>query len=322
MSSSDVVHYVSVIEDNLYLTWQQEVQLYNFKELGIADQLWIVILYQGASPNSAVIEPLLKEHRHRIRLYQNTQPRDIVSGYKAMNKPWGISRLLQEEPQLGRFLFSIDSDVWFKRPVKFDTMQDDHIWYGSDCSSYLNSAHWQEQKQFTFDELDRITRIAGVTASTFQKINDRAVGAQLLFKDVDWQFFATVAEDAWRIHDALKEIHDNGKSNQHWVAEMLSFILHMLRVRDVGGIATHDELRFAWATTSDDAEFASYNIVHMAGVFERDGPCFCKERYTSVTPWQCPRGLDYVTAKGASQGYIALLSRYRSYLERELGKHL
>lgn len=314
------VNYVSVIEDNLYLTWQQEVQLFNFIETGIAANLWIVVLHQGTSPNKC-IDNLLKVHPERVRTYQNTQPNHIVGGYKAMNKPWGISRLLQQEPQLGRCLFSIDSDVWFKRPVDFNDMLKDDVWYGSLCSSYLNASHWQKDKNFSPEEMDRITQIAGVDVQAFKTIDDRAIGAQLFFKNVDWQFFAAVAEDAWRIHDALKEIHDGGKANQHWVGEMLSFILHIFRVKGKDGIATHQELEFAWGTTTMDAEYERFNIVHMAGVFEREGPCFCKERYTTVKPWDCPKTLAYATAGGASRGYVDLIQRFAasSYLRGHLG---
>ena len=227
-----------------------------------------------------------------------------------MNKPWGISRLLQEEPALGRILFSIDSDVWLKRPIDFTKMQQDERWYGSSCSSYLDANHWQLGKYFTDEELDRVTRIAGVSAAEYKMMNDRAIGAQLLFKDVSWPLFAAVAEDAWRIHDALKEIHEGGKENQHWVGEMLSFMLHILRVKGPDGVASSAELDFAWATTQDEAEFERHHMVHMAGAFERDGPYFCKERYTLVKPWACKKGFSYVTAAGASASYIDLMQRY------------
>ena len=318
------VQYVSVIEDNTYLCWQQEVQIYNFIEMGIAKNLWVVILYQGASVNQECISSIMKLHAERVRIYRNTQPERIVSGYKALNKPWGISRLLQQEPHVGHSLFSIDSDVWFKRPVNFANMLTNDMWYGSLCSSYLSSAHWRNDKHFTKDEMNRITQIVDINAEDFSTIDDRAIGAQLLFKDVDWRFFAAVTEDAWRIHDALKEVHDNGKENQHWVAEMLSFILHIYRVKGKSGIATHTELDFAWATTTDTEQFEKFNIIHMAGVFERNGPCFCKERYISVTPWDCPRGMTYATATGSSQAYVALIQRYvtSAYFRRNSSKQM
>jgi len=48
----DPVNYVSIIEDNLYMLWQTEVQIHNFRKLGLLEQLTVVLLHRSDQPSS------------------------------------------------------------------------------------------------------------------------------------------------------------------------------------------------------------------------------------------------------------------------------
>lgn len=312
------MQFVSVIEDKIYLCWQQEVQLFNFRQLGIAESLWIVVLYSGDKPNYDLLQKLYQFHPcpNQIKCIKNTQPRHILNDYVAMNKPWGISQLLKQEPTVGKALFSIDSDVWLKAPMDFAFLVRD-VWYGSDCTSYLSWRHWRNDKKLTPQEIKRIVNITGIDVDTY-KVLDRCIGAQLIFTDVTSDFFDMVTTDAWRMHDALKEIHEDGKENQFWVAEMLSFLLHMLKQKGQLRLQDHSSLQFAWADTKDGEWYDRCNIVHMAGPFNRDGPFFCKQLYNQQAPWDHPLGLKHAAESGATRDYVALVRAYAKSIGKEI----
>lgn len=312
------VQYVSVIEDTIYMTWQQEVQLYNFKKLGIAAQLWIVVLYCEAAPQPC-IDVLRKKHPvpTQVRYYRNTQPLHFMQAYRAMNKPFGIAQLLKDvhvtaeaRRALHATLYSLDADVIFKQAPHYDSkVLFDTKWYGSNCAAYLNRLHWLNDKHLTERELARVIGIVrNSSLSSFATLDSCCIGAQLLFKHVNADFFDAVAQDAWCIYDALKEIHDAGKPNQFWVAEMLSFVLHILRVKGSAGLATNRAFDFAWATSRDDDVYRACNIIHMAG--KVDAETFDKQAYITRSPWDDLDDLRKYVTIGASSDYVKVIQNY------------
>lgn len=257
------MRFVSVIEDKLYLLWQQEIQLRNLEEKG--HKGIVIILYKGA-----ISEYAKSLSRHgEVYYFENDSP---FQSYLPSNKAWGLYKLLVKYPQYGKNLILIDSDVLVRMIPSVNT----DINWGADCDSYLGYNYMKQH--LTDRQLEDV--LCGIIPLDRLKTL-KGAGAQYFFRDIDARTCLHVATDSIRIYEKMKKYQSEGSQIQVWTAEMWAWLWN-LAARD--GIEISPELDFTWATSPIN-EYPTKNFLHIAGVTSKEMGMFFKGLYTISTPW-------------------------------------
>lgn len=271
--------YISVIEDKVYLLWQQEVQIKNLEELGELDKLTVVILYQGDSP-SVYARTLAQQCD--VKYY----PVPDYQGYSPMNKPYGMMKYLEEVGRQENVML-IDSDVIFKLPQNTENFTDPDTWYMSNCDGYLGIDYLL--KHLSEKQLREVFALANLEEDN---VLSRYVGggAQYFFKHISAEDCKEVANLCIPLYTLLKSFETKV---QVWTAEMWAWLF--VGIRQGYTLEISHDLDFCWAT--DPATMWNHkNILHLAGVVSKETGHFYKGFYTRQPPW-VKLDFSYVTNK-------------------------
>ena len=305
------VQYIVPLEDCTYLLWQSEILLYNFQQLGIQDQLWFSILCSGNPSEHALKLQSFHSSPHQVRFYENDAPH--WQEYKAICKPYGVAKILEEIPELGKLIFVMDSDILLTRPIDFDGLIEDDCIYGSDTTSYLSFNHFHQDRDVSLEEMKRFTDIVGIPMEDYQSAekNHSIIGAQYLFKNVDSAFFYKISSNAWTMYSYASDLSNRGSQIQHWCAEMISMLLNSIQRVGVTKVKVASSLDFTWATDAIDT-YDDYSICHMAGVTKDHPTIFNKQKYTSQSPWECSEAdWKYMTNKNTcAYKWVEVIKEY------------
>ncbi|RYE19177.1 MAG: hypothetical protein EOP45_13040 [Sphingobacteriaceae bacterium] len=276
------------------MIWQSEILLYNFQKLGIANQLWFSVLYSSRMSGPSKQAKHLADYHSNVRFYFNDAAhwRD----YKAICKPFGVGKLLEDIPELGHCVFVMDPDIIFTKPIDFtpEMIRDDLI-YGSDTTSYLSFNHFHKDRDVSIEHMTKLCHIVSPSCNIVEQYKSAAdkhsvVGAQYLFKSVDAAFFFKIAKDSWNMYEYGLVIQKEGNQAQIWCMEMMAFLLNSIQRAGVDKVKTSKILDFNWATDNID-EYGKHPICHMAGVTNNSAQ-FNKQLYDQSPPWD-PRMNDY-----------------------------
>lgn len=295
--------YVSVITDYTYLLWQQEIQAFNFRKLGILDDLVVVVLHDPGIPlsdHARQLGTLVQTH-----YFENDQPR---RHYTPSNKPWGLMKLLEQHPEYGHRLFLLDSDVIFRETLDF-TKLEGPTWYVSDSGAVGYLGYNYLKAMLGHEQVEEMANLVGLTAERLQLEQPNSGGAQYYMKDVTSEFCRTVAHDSIKLYDwAIQQKRESGTYKiQVWTAEMWSWLWNAFKTVPV---RTHPEMNFAWAahTLSD---WETQKMLHLAGVVGTEKGCFFKGKYTQQIPWEVESNFDFVDRSRCWGPYVELIEEYR-----------
>ena len=305
------MHFIVALDDSIYQLWQAEVLLYHFQKLGLQQQLWLSILYDGQTPPSLAAQRIQQRHSN-TRIYANDFPHPWHQ-YKPICKPFGCAKLLEEHPELGQCCFLMDSDIMLAKPISFTAkMLNNDCIYGSDTASYLSFHHFHHDRNVSLEHMQKLCDIVGPDLlSSYRKAH--VIGAQYLFKNVDAAFFHKVSTDAWHLHQYALQIQQEGNKCQTWVmGEMLSMLLNCIQRVGLRKVKTCRALDFGWGTDPySDFDEKKHAIFHMAGITRESGQ-FDKQRYVAFSPWD-PQAKDmsYITDKTTcAQKWRELVEEY------------
>lgn len=293
------MHYVTVLQDKIYLLWQLEILHENLKELGEADQLIAVVVFDG------VISDYAKELGQKIRIVF-CRDLDEHRAYVAAVKPYGLMRLLKAYPELGQNLFLIDTDVLFREKIDFSKFEK-QAYYMSDCANYLGYDYLQNQMDL--QQLKRMTDVVSpdLTWEILCEKDRLSGGAQYFFHQIDWEFCEKVRKDSVSLYVTLKELEEEGSNVQVWTAEMWAWLWNAFLTQEV---MISQELNFCWATDPAD-RWESTKILHLSGIMDHKTGHFYKGRYTKTKPWE-DKDTSYITKKNhCSHVYWQHIVRYR-----------
>lgn len=297
--------YVSVITDYPYLLWQQEIQIFNFKKLGLLDKLVVVVLHEPGVVPSEYAKRLgtLAE----IHYYENDQ---IARHYIPSNKPWGLMKLLTEFPSYGSRVFLLDQDVIFREQLDFSQLDgvdnQDSTWYVSDTIGYIAYHYLQEQLGET--GVEEMAGLLGLTGARIKAEQKNSGGAQYYMKNLTADFCRQVAEDSVKIYDwAVQQKRENGSFKiQVWTAEMWSWLWNAFKVAEV---RVHPEMAFAWAPHHISDWYAK-KMMHLAGVTGSEKGAFFKGKYSNTAPWEVEQDFDFVDRTRCWTPYVELIEEY------------
>lgn len=303
-----------------YFFWQLEIQLYNFKRLGI-DPANIHQVFLSQYPMSEQFKQYKAAHSDvNIHWYSDTRKNKL---YIPSQRPNAFKQLFKDFPELEKeTIFYHDSDIIFRCLPDFDKMNDPDTWYLSDTNSYLNADYIKSKGNGL---LEAMCDIVGIKKEDVEAINKDSGGAQYLINGVNAAFWEKLEMDCEALYKytvdsvpywAEKFNKETGRPVsqyhcvQQWTADMWGVIWGGLLLGKKMKVV--DDLAFSWGTDSIESYLAK-NIYHNAGVTGGDvGRLFYKGDYINKSPF----GVDfnYVDPKSASSMYVWEMQECVKYL--------
>ena len=274
--------YVSVIDDSLYLLWQQEVQIQNFRKLGLLEQLTVVILHAGEQPSSYARD---LSRLCRSYFFRNRQ---LEQHYPASNKPYGVARLLEDHPQYAaRGFVLMDSDMILTAPLELDKIRGQGGMHFAVNGEPMNS-------EFVVRHLLEVPAALDVVGLLVEQARryDHIVGMiPLWVQGVSSEFVHKIARDAVALYREFERQAALGATIEVWTAEMHAWNWNLY----TAGLAVYNapelDAMWAWEPLSSLRE---RKIIHAAGVFKPESGHFCKLLYHDTSPLEY-RDFAYIT---------------------------
>ena len=315
------LNFVSAQPDVPYFHWQCEIFLNNFIDMGIPSEN-IYVLF-GVNKNQKLSEGANKLKKYTPNIIPIIDNRD-KKHYIPSIKPFLVSELLKQRPDIGRCMFVHDSDIIFNFLPQFDKLLNDNIQYLSDTNGYLNFDYIMDcDTRYTksHEGLDNgmllrdMIDVIGVDGSQVKKNNKNSGGAQYLLKNQTWYMWYKMYKNSTVLYDKLKRFHhrypiEHGDI-QFWTAEMWSILWNLWWWGQETKVV--DELSFCWAT--DTIEKCETNsILHMAGVTEdMKTRCFYKGDFIEKNPIESfindNSHFDYIDKNSATIKYLSEIKK-------------
>jgi len=267
-----------------YYSWQLEVMLNNFIEMGInLNQVDIVCWKQnGEIPEE--YSKLANGYSARFFFYDDTRE---TKHYISSIRPNILKQHFTAYPELeNEAIFYHDCDIVFTKPINWEQYLQDNKWYGSDCRWYIGHDYIISKGE---DILDKMCEIVDIDKQLVKDNELNAIGAQYLMKGINAQFWANVEKDCERLFKEITDINNEKKAAnpsyheiQIWCSDMFAVLWNGWKI----GYETicHPDLEFAWAT-STEADWDRLNIFHNAGVTGAEQGLFYKALYMSELPY-------------------------------------
>lgn len=274
--------YICAQPATVYFAWQLDVMLFNFRSCGVKPEDIDVICSTIEGIHEHFNKLMRKYPGVNFSFYEDT--RDFQE-YIPSIKQHLLSKHLTAYPELQtQPIFLHDSDILLTKPINFDGLLEDNIWYVSDTCSYLSYDYIISKGR---DVLDVMLETADISEDIVRNNVKNCGGAQYLMKNITPEMMDEVVEMSHNLWKNVTELNktktyeDGNYELQIWTAEMWA----MLWVPWKRGIMTvcPKALDFCWATDPID-KWSKTSIFHNAGVTEQTEQLFHKGSYTNKFP--------------------------------------
>jgi hypothetical protein len=133
--------YLSAQPDDYYFLWQLQLQIFNFKSLGIQPENIHVLI--GYNPNKGLNVEFSRWIKGNTDALFFTYPDSRLSPtYLPSIQPHIIAKHVNALPYLEEeIIFYHDSDIIFRCLPDFETLNETGDWYASDTRDYLAIKH-------------------------------------------------------------------------------------------------------------------------------------------------------------------------------------
>ena len=275
--------YVCAQPATVYFAWQIDVMIFSFLSVGVKPEE-IDILCSNTDGIHEHFNVLMQKYPGvRFVFYEDTRD---YKGYIPSIKQHLLSKHLRAFPELQKGpIFLHDSDIALTKPINFDGLLDDNIWYYSNTDSYLNYEYIASKGR---DVLEMMLSIADISEDIVRCNQRNSGGAQYLMKNVDPDMLDEIVQMSHDLYKPVQELSDMKKREdpeyhpiQIWTAEMWA----MLWVPWKKGIMTicPKALDFCWATYPKK-KWHKVSIYHNAGVVRETDELFYKGAYNKSMP--------------------------------------
>jgi hypothetical protein len=306
--------FLSAQPDEPYFLWQLQLQLYNFRSLGLdPESIHVLIGYNPRKKLNEHFQIFIKTCKEaRFFAYPDTRQNSL---YLSSIRPHLIRQHFQHLPGLQtETIFYHDSDIVFQRLPDFQKLDTSDIWYASDTSAYLSADYIKRKTDVAF--FKEMCDCVGIQPEVVEAYTNSAGGAQYLIKKVSIDFWGKLESDCENLFRLLKsradlegfcigEYHKN--KIQSWCADMWALWWNALLAGKTFMI--HKELNFCWANSTNDA-WNNAKILHYTGRVSKDEPqIFRKENYISYPPYY--ENLSKISPDTCSYYIKTLIDDYR-----------
>jgi len=270
-----------------YYTWQVEVMLNNFLEMGVNLNNVDVVCWKEDGTIPEAWSKLANNYAARFFFYDDTR---VTKHYISSIRPNILKQHWEQHPYLkDETIFYHDCDIIFTKPISewiTEEMINDNKWYGSDTRWYISHNYIKSKGE---DVLDLMCDIVGIDKKLVEANELNSIGAQYIMKGISYYFWDRVEKECEILFKDVSQL--NGKKKQSepthhelqiWCADMWAVLWNGWKM----GYETicDDRLQFSWGTSLKD-EYEKFNIMHNAGITDSKSGKFYKAEYMNTLPY-------------------------------------
>ena len=309
------LRFVSASPAIKYYSWQVEVLLSNFIEMGINLNQVDIVCWKQTEEVPEEWQKLANGYPARFFFYDDTRE---TRHYISSIRPNILKQHFTKYPELeNEAILYHDCDIVFTKPINWEQYLQDNKWYGSDCRWYIGHDYIISKGE---DILNKMCEIVDIDKQLVKDNELNAIGAQYLMKGINAQFWANVEKDCERLFKEITDLNNEkieldrhtmseGESRQPyhplqiWCADMWAVLWNGWKLGYES--VCHPDLEFAWAT-STEADWDRLNIFHNAGVTDAAGGLFYKALYMNEFPYNKDLKINEGTA---SKKYYEIIQK-------------
>ena len=301
--------YISAQSDDLYFLWQLEVQLENFRSLGIPpENIHVLIGFDPEKGLKPAYEALLVSGRALFFTYADER---TVKNYKSSIRPHILKKHFKAHAGLEKeTIFYHDCDIIFSERLNEDFFESGDTWYLSK-TPYIS--YKVLEKHGGRKIVDKLCSIVGISRSVVEQHEPHTGGAQYVLKNLPWTFWEKVESDCEAIYSQLVDFNlKRQKGLQAWCADMWAVLWNGL----LQGyhLEVHPELEFCWPKDGRERWYET-NILHNSGVLHHEADTiFCKGLYLSSTPYFS--NFSQMDESLCSRQYVNVIEQYAATMKR------
>jgi hypothetical protein len=281
------LRYVCAQPATKYYSWQVEVMINNFMEMGINPNHIDIVCWKV---NGVIGDDWLRlAHAYPARFFFYDDKRE-TKHYISSIRPNILKQHFKEHPYLENdAIFYHDCDIVFtKNPIFWitDEMLEDDNWYGSDVRWYISHDYIIGKGE---DVLDNMCSIMDIDKELVKHNELNCIGAQYLLKGINYEYWDWVEKKCEILFKDITELNNQKlKENpsyhtlQIWCSDMWAVLWKGWL--DGRKTIPHTNFDFSWAT-SNETEYFKNNIMHNAGVVDDTTGLFYKPKYTNHLPY-------------------------------------
>ena len=270
-----------------YYSWQVEVMLNNFRDMGVnLNNIDVVCKLENDNVPDEWTR-LANGYAARFFFYRDTRS---TTNYISSIRPNILKQHWQARPEIhGEAIFYHDCDIMFTRPIHewitADMLSDD-VWYGSDTRWYIAHSYIKSKGE---DVLNAMCRIVDIDPRIVEENELNAIGAQYLMKNINADYWEQVERDCERLFKDITQLNNQKKALdpthhelQIWCADMWAVLWNAWK-RNYKTVC-HRNFNFSWAT-SGMTEYNECYIFHNAGITTNQDRQFYKADYMNSFPY-------------------------------------
>lgn len=270
-----------------YYTWQVEVMLNNFVEMGINLNNVDIVCWKKDGVIPEAWSKLAENYAARFFFYDDTRiTKDYISSIRPniLKQHWKLHPELKDET-----VFYHDCDIIFTKPISewiTEDMINDDRWYGSDTRWYIGHDYILSKGD---DVLDLMCDIVGIHKGVVKGNEKNSIGAQYIMKGISYYYWDKVERESELLFKDVNELNNRKKAEdpkhhelQIWCADMWAVLWNGWKMRK--NTECHPNMDFSWATSTEE-DYLKMNIFHNAGITGSDSGKFYKAHYMDKLPY-------------------------------------
>ena len=283
-----MLQYICVQPYTIYYSWQVDVMINNFIDVGIKESAIHILLSYDSEVDTKtyyVWNKVIEKHKD-VNFYFYPDLR-INKNYVSSIRPNVLMQFYKDHPKFNSIpIFYHDCDILFTKPVNYSDLLNDDIWYVSDTNSYINYDYINSKGHGIYEKM---CDIINIDVNIPKMYNNDSGGAQYIIKNIDWRFWEMVELDSERLftqmtnyNNELKDRYNNYHELQIWCADMWALLWGAWK----SGYKTKtiSDMEFCWAT-DNISKWEACPIYHNAGVTSENKNMFNKSNYQQTLPY-------------------------------------
>lgn len=270
-----------------YYTWQVEVMLNNFMDMGINLNNVDIVCWKKDGVIPEAWSKLAENYAARFFFYDDVR---ITKNYISSIRPNILKQHFKLYPELkDETIFYHDCDIIFTKPISewiTEDMINDDRWYGSDTRWYIGHDYILSKGD---DVLDLMCDIVGIHKGVVKGNEKNSIGAQYIMKGISYYYWDKVERESELLFKDVNELNNRKKAEdtkhhelQIWCADMWAVLWNAWKLRIY--TECHPNMDFSWATSSEE-DYLKMNIFHNAGITGSDSGKFYKAHYMDKLPY-------------------------------------
>lgn len=278
------MYYISAQPAEDYFFWQLEIQIQNFKDIGINPRnIHILLSFKPEEGIPLNFSIFANENRHALFFFYPDNR--TSSKYLSSIRPHILKQHFERFPELSKkVIFYHDSDIIFRERLDENKLASTEDWYFSDTRNYVGASYL---KRFGKNFFEDLCYQAQIDPLLVEENEPHSGGAQHIMKGVTSFYWENVERDSEKIYIFLKnynsQLKNKTKPVQAWCADMWAVLWNAWKLGKK--VRLHSELDFSWPK-DEISRFYKTKILHNAGVLVSDKKdFFCKLLFKKSTPY-------------------------------------